>query len=569
MIIKNCRWNSSILFLATALLLVFSCQSEKRITETGLVVNEAMTVSAHPLASETGTAIIKKGGNAVDAAIAVHMALAVVYPQAGNIGGGGFFVIRENNGKSYSLDFREKSPISSHKDMFLDKDGTPLPDKSQNGHLAAGVPGAVDGMVKAYEKFGSLPWEELIQPAIDLAENGFVLIEEEAAYFNRVANHLKNYSTVNPIQFTDKIWQAGDTLIQRQLAKTLRLIRDHKRDGFYNGKVAKYILEEMQRGKGIITQEDLDSYESSWRSPLLGQYKNYNIITMGPPSSGGIILLQMLGILENHKVSNRGKKYADYLHLKTEMEKRIYADRSEYMADDDYFPVPVTSLVSKNYLQQRFADFDPNKATPSDEIRAGEIPALSEETTHFSIVDSKGNAVACTTTLNGGMGSKVVVDGAGFILNNEMNDFSIKPGFPNMFGVLGGEANKIEPGKRMLSSMTPTIIEKEGKLYMVVGTPGGSTIPTSVFQTIVNVIEFDMGMQEAVNEKRFHSQWKPDIISYEKDFISQKILKTLRKRGHALSERNAIGRVDAILLNEDGSMEGGADPRGMDAASGF
>ncbi|MFC4871885.1 gamma-glutamyltransferase [Negadavirga shengliensis] len=558
-----------VLSLATVLLLVFSCHTEKRITETGLVTQKAMTVSAHPLASEVGTAIMQRGGNAVDAAIAVHMALAVVYPQAGNIGGGGFFVIREKDGIYHSLDFREKSPLLSDRDMFLDEEGKPLPEKSQNGHLAAGVPGAVDGMVKAYEKFGSLPWEELIQPAIELAENGFVLTSEEADYFTRVSQNLKKYSTVDPVQFSGKSWHQGDTLIQNQLASTLKRIRDFGRDGFYKGPVAEFILAEMERGNGIITQEDLDTYESSWRQPLLGSYKQYDIITMGPPSSGGIILLQMLGILENYKVSNRGKKYADYLHLKTEMERRIYADRAEYMADADYYPVPVEQLLDKDYLAERFADFDPKRATPSDGINAGSVLALSEETTHFSIVDPLGNAVACTTTLNGGMGSKVVVDGAGFILNNEMDDFSIKPGFPNMFGVLGGEANKIEPGKRMLSSMTPTIIEKDGKLFMVVGTPGGSTIPTSVFQTVVNVIEFDMGMQEAVNEERFHSQWKPDVISYEKEFSELKILDDLKKRGHVLNERSAIGRVDGILMRDDGSMEGGADTRGMDTAVGF
>jgi len=319
----------------------------------------------------------------------------------------------------------------------------------------------------------------------------------------------------------------------------------------------------------MINHEDLENYHSKWREPLTGTYKDYKIITMGPPSSGGIILLQMLGIVENYKISNTKNKYIDYLHLKTEMERRIFADRAAYMADADFYPVPIDRLLADNYLKERFQNFNPENATPSTEIKEGDIPKESEETTHFSIVDQEGNAVSSTTTLNGNMGSKVLVAGAGYILNNEMDDFSIKPGFPNMFGVLGGEANKVEPEKRMLSSMTPTILEKNGQLFMVVGTPGGSTIPTSVFQVIVNVTDFEMGMQQAVDEKRFHSQWKPDLISYEKGFVHNAILEELRAKGHMLSDRNAIGRVDAILVLEDGTLEAGADSRGMDAAAGY
>lgn len=549
------------------LLIGFSCQSEEKTV--GLLAENAMVVSAHPLASEVGREIIQQGGNAIDAAIAVQMALAVVYPQAGNIGGGGFMVIRESNGNYHSLDYREKAPLAASRDMYLDDNGDALPEKSQNGHLASGVPGSVDGMVRAHEKLGSLEWEKLINPAIKLAEEGFKLSENEAAYFIRASENLKKYSSIDPVQFTGKAWKAGDVFKQLQLANTLKLIRDKGRAGFYSGEVADYILAEMKRGGGIISLEDLEKYESTWREPLTGNYKDYTIITMGPPSSGGLILLQMLGIMENHQVSNQGEAYADYLHLKTEMERRIFADRAAFMADADFYPVPVEELLDDSYLSQRFSNFDPQKATPSDLIMEGKILSMSEETTHFSIVDKKGNAVSCTTTLNGGMGSKVMVDGAGFLLNNEMDDFSIKPGFPNMFGVLGGEANKIEPEKRMLSSMTPTIIEKNNELFMVVGTPGGSTIPTSVFQAVVNVIEFGMGMQEAINEERFHSQWKPDQISYEKDFSNKDILEALQAKGHELSERNGIGRVDAVLVLEDGLLEGGADPRGMDAASGY
>jgi gamma-glutamyltranspeptidase/glutathione hydrolase len=554
-------------FMISILVLVFSCQPKE--TTTGLLAPNAMVVSAHPLASEVGNEILKQGGNAVDAAVAVHMALAVVYPQAGNIGGGGFMVVREADGSYHSLDYREKAPMAAGRDMYLDENGDALPEKSQNGHLASGVPGSVDGMAKAHEKLGSMEWARLIDPAIKLAADGFELTESEASYYTRASENLKKYSTVDPVHFTGKVWKEGDVFVQPQLANTLTLIRDLGRAGFYEGVVADFIVAEMERGGGIISHEDLSSYESAWRTPLVGGYKDAKIITMGPPSSGGLILLQMLGILEDYVVTNENEAYADYLHLKTEMERRIFADRAAYMGDADFFPVPVSGLLDKAYLSQRFEDFDPESATPSDLIREGTILSLSEETTHFSIVDSQGNAVSCTTTLNGGMGSKVLVDGAGFILNNEMDDFSIKPGFPNMFGVLGGEANKIEPGKRMLSSMTPTLLEKNGELYMVVGTPGGSTIPTSVFQAIVNVMDFGMSMQQAVNEKRFHSQWKPDVIAYEREYSNTEILERLRAKGHELVERGGIGRVDAILVREDGLLEGAADPRGMDAASGY
>ncbi|EPR71658.1 gamma-glutamyltransferase [Cyclobacterium qasimii] len=545
--------------------LVFSCTPQK--TQTGLVGEKAMVVSAHPLASEVGKEILLQGGNAVDAAIAVHMALAVVYPQAGNLGGGGFMVIREKNGAVHSLDYREKAPLGASRDMYLDEEGNPQPEISQNGHLASGVPGSVDGMVKAHEKFGTLPWSKLINPAILLAEEGYKLTNVEANFLSETSIKLKKYSSIDPIHFTAKEFKKGDVLVQKELAQTLKLIRDNGREGFYSGEVADYLVAEMKRGGGLINHEDLENYESKWREPLTGNYKDYKVITMGPPSGGGIILLQMLGILENHSISK--DKYSNYLHLKTEMERRIYADRAEYMADADFYPVPVEQLVADKYLKERFQNFNPEKATPSNEIKAGDIPLESEETTHFSIVDEEGNAVSSTTTLNGNMGSKVLVAGAGFILNNEMDDFSIKPGFPNMFGVLGGEANKVEPKKRMLSSMSPTILEKNGSLYMVVGTPGGSTIPTSVFQVIVNVIEFDMGMHQSVNEKRFHSQWKPDWISYEKGYSDKAILKELGAKGHELNERNAIGKVDAILKREDGTLEAGADSRGMDTAAGY
>jgi gamma-glutamyltranspeptidase / glutathione hydrolase len=537
--------------------------------EVGVMADSAMVVSAHPLASEVGVQIMKKGGNAVDAAIAVQFALAVVFPEAGNIGGGGFFVIRDHEANYHTLDFREKAPMNASRDMYLDETGEAIAMKSQRGALAAGVPGAVDGMIKAYEKFGTLPWEDLVEPSIRLAADGFVLTESEARKYNNTASTFKEYSSVDPVQFTGRNWKEGDLLVQKELAQTLSLIKNNKRAGFYSGPVAEAIIAEMNRSGGIINQQDLDSYESVWRVPLTGNYKDYKVITMGPPSSGGIIILQMLALLEKYDININPEKFDQYLHLKTELERRIYADRAAHMGDADFYDVPVKELLSQSYLRRRFLDYNPERATPSSDIMEGIIQAQSEETTHFSIVDPKGNAVSATTTINGFMGSYVVVEGAGFILNNEMDDFSIKPGFPNMYGLLGGEANKIEPGKRMLSAMTPTILEKNNKLFMVVGTPGGSTIPTSVFQTIINVIEFDLGMQEAVSKRRFHSQWKPDHIFYEKGNLDDRLRKRMEAKGHLFEERGPIGRVDAILVTPNGKLEGGADPRGMDTAIGF
>lgn len=567
-----------LLKLVAILSLLTSCNQPGTITraiglkserQIGVLADSAMVVSAHPLASQVGINVLQKGGTAIDAAIAVQFALAVVFPEAGNIGGGGFFVIRDANANYSTLDYREKASINAHRDMYLNDQGEAMEEKSQKGHLAAGIPGTVDGMVKAYERYGTLPWKDLIEPAIQLANEGFILTKSEADKFNNTAYNFKKYSTKDPLQFTGKEWKEGDRLVQTELGTTLTQIKNNRREGFYSGPVAEAIIAEMAKGGGIIEQIDLDNYESKWRNPLTGNYKDYKIITMGPPSSGGIIILQMLALLEKYDVDVNPESFDNYLHLKTELERRVYADRATYMGDDDFFKVPVNELLSEEYLKHRFIDFNPNRATPSSEIKEGIIELESEETTHFSIVDARGNAVSATTTINGFMGSYVVVDGAGFILNNEMDDFSIKPGFPNMYGLLGGEANKIEPGKRMLSAMTPTILEKNGKLHMVVGTPGGSTIPTSVFQTIINVLEFGMGMQEAVAKRRFHSQWQPDRIYFEKGNLDEKLKRNIEAKGHIFQERGPIGRVDAILVRADGKLEGGADPRGMDTAIGY
>jgi len=532
-----------------------------------------MVSSAHPLASQVGLDILKNGGNAFDAAIGVHFALAVVYPQAGNLGGGGFVVYRLANGQNGSLDFREKAPNMSTRDMYLKESGGDLvvnDNKSRLGHLASGVPGSVDGMLKLHEKFSTKNWSELITPSIDYADNGFNITKKQSLGLNNVKESLKKVND-KPISFLkDDEWKEGDLLIQKDLANTLIRIRDYKREGFYSGVTADLIVEEINSGNGIITLEDLENYSSIWRDPIIGNYKGHKIISMGPPSSGGIALLQLLHGADQHKTVDYVHNSPNYVNLLAEIESRVYADRASYLGDEDYYNVPKSSLLDKNYLNEKFSSIKNDIKTPSSDIKSGNITVNeSEETTHFSIVDSYGNAVAITTTINSSFGSKVVVDGAGFLLNNEMDDFSIKPGFPNMFGLVGGEANAIEPNKRMLSSMTPTIVEKDNDLFMVLGTPGGSTIITSVFQTILNVIDFKMGMQEAVDAKRFHHQWLPDVLIVEKSTFSEESSKNLNNLGHKITERNSIGRMDCILINDDKSLEGGADKRGDNTAIGY
>ena len=530
-----------------------------------------VVVTAHPEASAVGLQILKDGGNAVDAAVAVQFALAVVYPNAGNIGGGGFMVFRSTDGSFASLDFREAAPAAATRDMYLDEEGNPIADLSLRGQLAAGVPGAVDGMVKAHARYGKLDWAALLEPAVRLAKQGFPITAMQARELNSRKETFGRYNPAGTALIKiEGEWSTGDTLIQTELAHTLSLIGRHGRAGFYEGEVADRIVEEMARGNGIISYADLKNYEAKWREPVVSTYRGHRVVSMPPPSSGGIALISMLKSVEAYPLSQWGFQKDSTMRVMIEAERRVYADRATHLGDPDYYEVPQAMLIDSGYNAERMRNINFGHASFSSDIYAGGLPNIEhEETTHFSIVDEEGNAVSITTTINGSYGSYVVVDGAGFLLNNEMDDFSVKPGAPNMYGLIGGKANAIEPGKRMLSSMTPTILEKDGKLFMVVGTPGGSTIMTSVFQTILNVVDFGMDMQQAVTKPRFHHQWLPDEVAVEKDAVSDVVRHSLNTTGYKLIDRNSIGRVDAILVLPDGSLQGGADPRGDDVAMGY
>ncbi|MFZ1705119.1 MAG: gamma-glutamyltransferase [Saprospiraceae bacterium] len=558
-------------FVLVNLIFILGCKSSSLENPTDKITKQVVSAkaglaTAHHLATQIGIDILQQGGNAIDAAIAVQFALAVCYPNAGNIGGGGFMVYRDKSGKVYTLDFREKAPRSSTRDMYLDSKGNPSEVASIYGVTAAGVPGTVDGMVAAFKKFSALKdWKKLVEPAVQIANSGFCLSKREAALLNEKQSLFEQYNRFQT-DFQKDLWKEGDLFIQKNLAGTLIRIRDKGRDGFYKGVTAQLIVDEMKHGKGLITAEDLATYHSVWREPIVGQYRDYTVYSMAPPSSGGIALMQLLKMVEPYPLHKMPFHSAQHIHLLAEAEKRVYADRSKYLGDPDFYRVPGKILTDSMYIMGRMKDFNPRQASSTDSITFGTLE--SEETTHFSIVDVEGNAVSLTTTLNDNFGSFTVVKGAGFLLNNEMDDFSIKAGHPNLYGLIGSEANKVEPGKRMLSSMTPTIVEKAGKLFLVVGTPGGSTIITSVFQVIVNVIDFGKNIYDAVQSPRFHHQWKPDSLYIEEDFVSNN-LDILESIGHKIKPRDPIGRVEAILVNPDGTMSIVADRRGDDDAKGY
>ena len=561
-----------IIFIITICILTLSCHQEiENVTKvTGLVTEKAMVVSARIAASTIGTEILKKGGNAFDAMMATELALAVSYPVAGNIGGGGFMVYRKNNGEIGALDYREKAPLAASKDMYLDLEGNIIKGKSTSGATAVGVPGTIAGVFKAQKKYGLLTTEEILTPVIALAKKGIVVTKKQE---KRIQRHQKAFQKVNK----DSIlllghWQEGDTIKYLALANTLERILKNGRDEFYKGETAKKIANFIQTNGGIITEEDLAKYEAKWRTPVTFMYDDLKIISMSPPSSGGICLAQIMNAIEPYDIHSFGHNSLKTMQVITEAERRAYADRSYFLGDPDFVLIPKDSLISKSYSKERMQNFSFDKPTPSKEISHGSIIIKeSMETTHYSIVDQYGNAVAVTTTLNGGFGSKLYSSELGFFFNNEMDDFSSKPGEPNMFGLIGAKANEIAPEKRMLSSMTPTIVEKDNKLWMVVGTPGGSTIITSVLQTILNVYEFNMGMQESVNQPRFHHQWLPDVIMIEPNQFDRNVINQLKSIGYAIDERNSriIGKVDAILVLNNGKLEAGADPRGDDTAVGF
>ena len=527
--------------------------------------NGAVT-SAHPLASMVGAAMMQDGGNAFDAAIATQLSLAVVFPGAGNIGGGGFMLARKVNGELIGIDYREAAPAKASRDMYLDEHGNPMDGKSTRGSSASGIPGSIAGMISTHA-YAKLAFAKLIEPAIEFAEFGYVISEREAKGLNADRENFLKFSSA-PSAFTKKeVWKAGDTLIQPELAATLKLIQAKGLAGFYEGATAEYIVKEMQHSGGYVSVEDLKNYRPKFRKPIEFDYRGHHVISFAPPSSGGILIAQMMQMIAPFNVEKMGLNTLASVNLMVESQRRAYADRAEHMGDPDYWKVPTKTLISNSYAQARMSDYKEGVAGSSKITVAGGAHE-SEQTTHLSVIDKEGNMVAITTTLNDTYGNKTIVAGAGFLLNNEMDDFSIKPGVPNMYGALGGEANSIQPGKRMLSSMTPTLVTLKGKPYISIGTPGGTTIPNQVYEGLVNIIDHKMTIKQAIDATRFHHQWIPDVVALESDF-PEDIETGLKNMGYKTIKRGKFGRMDGILISADGKRMAAGDKRGDDSVAGY
>jgi len=557
-----------IIVLSFFLLPLNYLNAQSRSTQT---YDQGLVVSAEVYASEAGNRILRQGGNAIDAAVAVQFALAVTLPRAGNLGGGGFMVIQLEDGTSTTLDFREKAPARSSRNMYV-RNGEFKPELSWEGVLAVGVPGTVDGMVTALQRYGRMPLELVIQPAIDLAKDGYYLSYSQSRSLNSNRDTFNKYEGSKKY-FTkqdDSFFQEGDLFIQEDLAEVLEQIARYGRDGFYSGPVADAIVTEMRNQGGLISYYDLRNYESKWRKPIIARFQDYELSIMPPPSSGSIAIAQILSMMNDYSLNELGHNSADYVHLMTESMRRAFADRSYYLGDPDFYAVPKQDLLDPKYNHARMIDFSMDTITHSSSLTNGEFSNNyeSDETTHFSVVDKDGNAVAVTTTLNGSFGSKVAVNGAGFLLNNEMDDFSAQPGEPNAYGLIGGEANAIQPGKRMLSSMTPTIVTKGGKVSMILGAAGGPRIITATLQSFLNIAVFGMNAQEAIAANRIHNQWLPDILFYENYGLSPDTIHLLEEKGHKLRTMS-IARGHIIYVDENGKKSSGIDPRGDGHAAGY
>lgn len=558
--------NHTSFILVFSIIFFYSCTVYSQIPQ----IKEGMVVSADSIATEVGVQILREGGNAIDAAVATGFALAVTYPVAGNIGGGGFMVIRLQNGEEITLDYREKAPSGASRDMYLDKEGNFIDSLAQEGILSGGVPGSVSGMLAALEKYGTMSRERVVAPALKLAREGFKLPKPTAASFKKYNRDFNKFSSTSAIFTKNGVpFEPGELFVQQDLANTLDLIIKEGNKGFYAGTVADKIVAHMKKESGLITTDDLLNYQTVFRTPVTGTYRGYKVISMPPPSSGGVALIQLLNILENIDLKSLEHSSPEYVHYLVEAMRRVYADRSEYLGDPDFYKVPVKELISKDYAKKLYSQIKA-VATPSEEVKPGlETPKESMETTHYSVLDRWGNAVSVTTTINSGYGSKLVIEGTGFFLNNEMDDFSAKPGVPNQFGLLGSEANSIKPGKRMLSSMTPTILLKDNTPFLIVGSPGGSTIITSVLQVILNVVDFGYDIRQAVDLPRIHHQWYPDVVSIEKDVFSSQSREVFEKGGYNIKDIPQLGLVEAIMFDsKTGDLRGASDRRGVGLARG-